>query len=98
MGNIDAAFHRRFLFKSEIHAPNEISRSNYLKRSTIFHLLSPMQIETLNQSCLTIAELKNLEQKINMIQRIRAISTQDIDVLFVNEVMMKNTTKAIGYA
>jgi hypothetical protein len=33
-----------------------------------------------------------------MIQRIRAISTQDIDVLFVNEVMMKNTTKAIGYA
>jgi len=95
--NMDSAFHRRFLFKTEIHAPDILGRTNYLKNSAIYHLLDADQIETLNQSCLTIAELKNLEQKINMIQRIRTISTQDIDNLLVNEVMSKNTSKAIGY-
>jgi SpoVK/Ycf46/Vps4 family AAA+-type ATPase len=98
LGNIDSAFHRRFLFKTEIQAPDATGRTNFLKQSSIYHLLNPMQISTLNQSCFTIAELKNLEQKINLIQRIRNISTQDIDDLFINETITRKRTEAIGYA
>ena len=98
LGNIDSAFHRRFLFKTEIQAPDVTGRTNFLKQSSIYNLLNPMQISTLNQSCFTIAELKNLEQKINLIQRIRNISTQDIDDLFMNESINRKRTEAIGYA
>jgi SpoVK/Ycf46/Vps4 family AAA+-type ATPase len=95
--NIDSAFHRRFLFKSEIQAPDEISRSNYLKGSAIYPLLNSSQIAMLNSSPFTIAEMKNIEQKICLIQRIREISSIDIDALFRSEGIIKNTTKAIGY-
>jgi DNA polymerase III delta prime subunit len=97
LGNIDAAFHRRFLFKTEIHAPDVTSRTNFLKNSTIYHLLNSDQIALLNSSSFTIAELKKMEQKINLIQRIRKVSAQDIDVLLINEGVI-DTSKAIGYA
>jgi ATP-dependent 26S proteasome regulatory subunit len=97
LGNIDAAFHRRFLFKTKIHIPDLTSRTNYLKNSTIYHLLNPDQIVLLHSSSFTIAELKKMEQKINLIQRIRKVSAQDIDVLLINEEVIKNTSNAIGY-
>jgi hypothetical protein len=97
LGNIDAAFHRRFLFKTEIHAPDVTSRTNFLKSSTIYHLLNSDQIALLNSSSFTIAELKKMEQKINLIQRIRKVSAQDIDFLLINEGVI-NTSNAIGYA
>ena len=96
--NIDSAFHRRFLYKTEIHAPDNSIRSNYLMTSSIYHLLNPVQIELLNNSVCTIAEIKNLERKLKFIQRIRTISSQDIDVLFENEGIIKNRKEAIGYA
>jgi hypothetical protein len=96
--NIDRAFHRRFLYKTEIHAPDSSIRSNYLMTSSIYHLLNPVQIELLNNSICTIAEIKNLERKLELIQRIRTISSQDIDLLLVSEGILKGTSKIIGYA
>ena len=96
--NIDSAFHRRFLYKTEIHAPDNSVRSNYLMTSSIYHLLNPVQIGLLNNCLCTIAEIKNLERKLEFIQRIRTISPQDIDVLFENEGILKNRKEAIGYA
>ena len=98
LGNIDAAFHRRFLFKTEIHAPDVTSRTNFLKNSTIYHLLNTEQIAMLNRISFTIADLKNMEQKIGLIQRIRLLSSKDLDALFISEGLIKNTSKAIGYA
>ena len=98
LGNIDAAFHRRFLFKTEIHAPDVTSRTNFLKNSTIYHLLNTEQIALLNSISFTIADLKNIEQKIGLIQRIRLLSSKDLDALFISEGLIKNTSKAIGYA
>lgn len=98
LGNIDAAFHRRFLFKTEIHAPDVTSRTNFLKNSTIYHLLNTEQIAMLNSISFTIADLKNIEQKIGLIQRIRLLSSKDLDALFISEGLIKNTSKAIGYA
>ena len=98
LGNIDTAFHRRFLFKTEIHAPDEMSRSNYLKSSVIYPLLNISQIAMLNSISFTIADLKNMEQKIGLIQRIRLLSSKDLDALFISEGLIKNTSKAIGYA
>ena len=95
--NIDKAFHRRFLFKTEIHAPDHSIRLNYLTTSSIYPLLTPTQIELLNNNACTIAEIKNLERKLLFIQRIRSISAFDIDAIFENEGIIKNTTKAIGY-
>jgi hypothetical protein len=96
--NIDRAFHRRFLYKTEIHAPDSSIRSNYLMTSSIYHLLNPVQIELLNNSICTIAEIKNLERKLELIQRIRTISSQDIDLLLVSEGILKGTSKILGYA
>jgi hypothetical protein len=96
--NIDSAFHRRFLYKTEIQAPDNLVRSNYLMSSSIYHLLNPLQIDLLNNSVCTIAEIKNLERKLEFIQRIRSISSKDIDVLFENEGILKNRKEAIGYA
>lgn len=98
LGNIDAAFHRRFLFKTELHAPDVTSRTNFLKNSTIYHLLNTEQIAMLNSISFTIADLKNMEQKIGLIQRIRLLSSKDLDALFISEGLIKNTSKAIGYA
>ena len=98
LGNIDAAFHRRFLFKTEILAPDVTSRTNFLKNSTIYHLLNTEQIALLNSISFTIADLKNMEQKIGLIQRIRLLSSKDLDALFISEGLIKNTSKAIGYA
>ena len=98
LGNIDTAFHRRFLFKTEIHAPDVTSRTNFLKNSTIYHLLNTEQIAMLNSISFTIADLKNIEQKIGLIQRIRLLSSKDLDALFISEGLIKNTSKAIGYA
>ena len=98
LGNIDAAFYRRFLFKTEIHAPDVTSRTNFLKNSTIYHLLNTEQIALLNSISFTIADLKNIEQKIGLIQRIRLLSSKDLDALFISEGLIKNTSKAIGYA
>jgi hypothetical protein len=95
--NIDSAFHRRFLFKCEIHAPEVNMRNSYLKRSLIYPLLNASQITILNNTPFTIAEMKNMEQKIQLIQRIRKLSAADIDTLFVHEGLIKNTSKAIGY-
>lgn len=95
--NIDSAFHRRFLFKCEIHAPEVNMRNSYLKRSVIYPLLNASQIAILNNTPFTIAEMKNMEQKIQLIQRIRKLSAVDIDTLFVHEGLIKNTSKAIGY-
>ena len=98
LGNIDAAFHRRFLFKTEIHAPDVTSRTNFLKNSTIYHLLNTEQIAMLNSISFTIADLKNMEQKIGLIQRIRLLSSKDLDALFISEGLIRSTSKAIGYA
>ena len=98
LGNIDTAFHRRFLFKTEIHAPDEMSRSNYLKSSVIYPLLNSSQIAMLNSISFTIADLKNMEQKIGLIQRIRLLSSKDLDALFISEGLIRSTSKAIGYA
>ena len=98
LGNIDAAFHRRFLFKTEIHAPDVTSRTNFLKNSTIYHLLNTEQIALLNSISFTIADLKNIEQKIGLIQRIRLLSSKDLDALFISEGLIRSTSKAIGYA
>lgn len=95
--NIDSAFHRRFLFKCEILAPDVNIRNSYLKRSEIYPLLNASQIAILNNTLFTIAEMKNMEQKIQLIQRIRKLSSADIDTLLVHEGLVKNTSKAIGY-
>ena len=95
--NIDSAFHRRFLFKCEILAPDVNIRNSYLKRSVIYPLLNASQIAILNNTLFTIAEMKNMEQKIQLIQRIRKLSAADIDTLLVHEGLIKNTSKAIGY-
>jgi|694.fasta_scaffold96417_4 hypothetical protein len=98
LGNIDNAFHRRFLYIAEIHAPDVKARSNYLESSSMYHLLNIEQLELLTNSSFTIAELKNIEQKIHLIQRIRLVSSKDLDALVVRGGMLKNTSNAIGYA
>jgi ATP-dependent 26S proteasome regulatory subunit len=95
--NIDGAFHRRFLFKTEIHAPEVKASTSYLETSSMYHLLNREQIELLTNRAFTIAELKNIEQKIELIQRIRLLTPKDLDALFVSGGMLNNASKAIGY-
>jgi hypothetical protein len=64
----------------------------------MYHLLNIEQLELLTNSAFTIAELKNIEQKIHLIQRIRLLSSKDLDALVVRGGMLKNTSNSIGYA
>jgi hypothetical protein len=60
-------------------------------------LLNNDQIALINSSSFTIAELKKMEQKINLIQRIRKVSAQDIDFLLINEGIANFRSSSIGF-
>jgi hypothetical protein len=97
LNNIDSAFHRRFLFKTEVLVPDNSVRSSYLKESELYALLSENLINQLENASWTIAEIKNVERKINLIQRVRKLSHEDLEELLTVEGVLKGKRQQIGY-
>jgi SpoVK/Ycf46/Vps4 family AAA+-type ATPase len=97
LNNIDSAFHRRFLFKTEVLVPDNSVRSSYLKESELYPLLSENLINQLENASWTIAEIKNVERKINLIQRVRKLSHEDLEELLTVEGVLKGKRQQIGY-
>lgn len=96
--NIDSAFHRRFLFKSEVTPPEETIRISYLKTSSLYPLLNENQIIQLHNAQWTIAEMKNIERKIQLIQRVRKLTSSDIESILFNESILNTCKQEIGYS
>ena len=97
LNNIDNAFRRRFLYITEVVKPNNNVRNSYLRSSAIYSLLSVNQIFKLENASWTIAEIKNIERKINLIQRVRKLSQNDLEQLLSSEGILKVRRPQIGY-
>jgi AAA+ superfamily predicted ATPase len=97
LNNIDNAFRRRFLYITEVVKPDNNVRRSYLRSSIIYSLFSENQIFKLENSSLTIAEIKNIERKINLIQRVRKLSQNDIEQLLLSEGVLTVRSQKIGY-
>jgi AAA+ superfamily predicted ATPase len=97
LNNIDNAFRRRFLYITEVIKPDNNVRSSYLRSSVIYSLLSVNQIFKLENASWTIAEIKNIERKINLIQRVRKLSQNDLEQLLLSEGVLTVSRQQIGY-
>ena len=97
LNNIDNAFRRRFLYITEVVKPNNNVRNSYLRSSAIYSLLSVNQIFKLENASWTIAEIKNIERKISLIQRVRKLSQNDLEQLLSSEGILKVRRPQIGY-
>lgn len=94
--NIDKAFDRRFLFSTEISAPDTYVRKNYLQHSTLKKHLEPNQLEVLANQEWTIAEIQKIENQINLLARVKEIKTRDV-VEFLSNHKLLETKNKIGY-
>jgi DNA polymerase III delta prime subunit len=94
--NIDKAFDRRFLFSTEINAPDICVRKKYLQNSLLKKHLEPNQLEVLANQQWTIAEIQKIENQINLMARVKEINTEDVVELLNNESLLENKNK-IGY-
>jgi len=97
LDNIDNAFHRRFLFKAEIQPPCARLRANYLQDSSLTSLLSSAQMRLLESGSWTIAELKNLERKIQFLSRVKSLSDHELNALLIDSGLYGNNRKLIGF-
>jgi ATP-dependent 26S proteasome regulatory subunit len=97
LDNIDNAFHRRFLFKTEIQPPCSRLRANYLQYSSLTSLLSSAQMRLLESGSWTIAELKNLERKIQFLSRVKSLSDHELNALLIDSGLYGNNRKLIGF-
>lgn len=94
--NIDKAFDRRFLFSTEISAPDTYVRKKYLQHSTLKKHLEPNQLEALANQEWTIAEIQKIENQINLLGRVKEINSRDV-VKFLSNHRLLETKNKIGY-
>jgi SpoVK/Ycf46/Vps4 family AAA+-type ATPase len=94
--NIDKAFDRRFLFSTEISAPDIYVRKKYLQNSSLKKHLEPNQLEVLANQQWTIAEIQKIETQINLLARVKEINTEDVVELLNKDNLLENKNK-IGY-
>ena len=83
--NIDEAFHRRFLFRSEISMPNQSTRELILSSSMISTYLSKDLFQKIVEAEWSPAQIKNIEQKIKQLSTI-----QNIDECLIKSLMMQD--------
>lgn len=95
--NIDSAFHRRFLFKTEVLAPDNSIRGKYLQSSSLNDLLSEELLIQLKSASWTIAEMKNIERKVNLLSRVRNLNTKDLEEILQVEGLLRNSNNQLGY-
>ena len=94
--NIDKAFDRRFLFSTEISAPDIYVRKKYLQNSSFKKHLEPNQLEVLANQQWTIAEIQKIETQINLMARVKEINTENVVELLNKDSLLENKNK-IGY-
>lgn len=87
--NIDEAFHRRFLFRSEIRMPNQSTRELILSSSMISTYLSKDLFQKIVEAEWSPAQIKNIEQKIKQLSTIQTIDERLIESLMIQDEMLQ---------
>jgi hypothetical protein len=87
--NIDEAFHRRFLFRSEIRMPNQSTREMILSNSIISDYLSKESFQKIVEAEWSPAQIKNIEQKIRQLSTIQTIGEALIESLLFQDDMLQ---------
>lgn len=87
--NIDEAFHRRFLFRTEIRMPNRSTREMILSSSVISDYLSKDAFQKIVEAEWSPAQIKNIEQKIRQLSDIQTIDEALIESLLFQDDMLQ---------
>jgi len=87
--NIDEAFHRRFLFRTEIRMPNRSTREMILSSSVISDYLSKDAFQKIVEAEWSPAQIKNIEQKIRQLSAIQTIDEAMIESLLFQDDMLQ---------
>jgi len=87
--NIDEAFHRRFLFRTEIRMPNRLTRELILSNSIISDYLSKDAFQKIVEAEWSPAQIKNIEQKIKQLSTIQTIDERLIESLMIQDEMLQ---------
>jgi hypothetical protein len=85
------------LFKAEIQPPCARLRANYLKGCSLTSLFSGDQMRLLESGSWTIAELKNLERKIQLLSRVKSLSNHELSAMLLDSGLVGNYQKSIGF-
>jgi DNA polymerase III delta prime subunit len=86
--NIDEAFHRRFLFRSEIRMPTQSTRELILSSSFISEHLSKDAFKKIVEAEWSPAQLKNIEIKLKQLSILQAIDERLIETLMIQDEML----------
>lgn len=94
--NLDQAFYRRFIFKIHFETPTVELKKTILSQWKYKHLIT--NYHELLHSNWSIAQLKNIENKISMISKIRKIEKEDVDLFFKEEMIFNSKSNTpIGF-
>jgi DNA polymerase III delta prime subunit len=85
--NLDEAFHRRFLFRSEIGMPNQTTREIILKNSIISEYLSKEIFQKIVEAEWSPAQIKNIEHKVKQLSTIQTVDERLIESLIMQDEM-----------
>ena len=94
--NIDEAFHRRFLFKQKIDFPTSSVKLKAIKDSIIINFIEESSLTSIVDSTWSIAQLRNCENKIAMISKIRQVNGNSVMNILKEEGLIEER-KQIGY-
>ena len=94
--NIDEAFHRRFLFKQKIDFPTSTLKLKAIKDSIIINFIEESSLKSIVDSTWSIAQLRNCENKIAMISKIRQVNGNSVMNILKEEGLIEER-KQIGY-
>jgi hypothetical protein len=94
--NIDEAFHRRFLFKQKIDFPTSSIKLKAIKDSIIINFIEESLLKSIVDSTWSIAQLRNCENKIAMISKIREVNGNSVINILKEEGLIEDR-KRIGY-
>jgi hypothetical protein len=96
LGNIDQAFHRRFLFKLKIDLPGEDERLKLWEQSALYEKVPEKWHDTIIRSAWSAAQLHLAEKKINYLSGTDELTESDIIYLLKEEGII-GASKAIGF-
>jgi SpoVK/Ycf46/Vps4 family AAA+-type ATPase len=91
--NIDEAFHRRFLFRYEISAPNRATRELILNKSLVSKCISEKLSQKIIDSEWCPAQLKNIERKIKQLEVIQKMDDGAVENLFLQDGLFQQKRK-----
>jgi SpoVK/Ycf46/Vps4 family AAA+-type ATPase len=96
-GNLDEAFHRRFLFKQEIEMPDRQTRIQIMEHSDCFRQLTDELKRKIAEISWSPAEFANFEKRFRLLEAADLTHRGDLDTFFFECNQTDYEKKPIGF-